>query len=304
MKTIYVVDNVNRAGLDILEKNGFRVYEKNPSLSFSESRQETNLEDVFAIIIRANRLTKSDLKLFPNLKLIVRHGVGVDNLPLQALKAAGIGLTYTPGINSSSVAELTLGFMLLLSRHLQLLGTPKIEEDGTLIKQKTVGLIGYGEIARRVAALLQPFQVKLLVYNHRPKKLLYGELVSLDTLLKKSDIISLHIPATAETKNIIDDKAIRKMKKNAYLINTARGSLVNTTALYNALASKQIAGAAVDTLDDSDSFTVEKLTKLTNFVATPHIGANTSENLISSSKRCAEEILRFKNGQEPICSYF
>ncbi|WP_311407395.1 NAD(P)-dependent oxidoreductase [Liquorilactobacillus uvarum] len=304
MKTIYVVEPIEKSGLDLLIKAGYSVYVRPHNLSIIESQTQINFKQVVGMIIRASTLSVDELNLFKNLAIISRHGVGVDNLPLKEIKERNICLTYTPGLNAGPVAELTLLLLLTLLRKIPVNKNDNTFPVGSSLANKKVGLIGYGKIAQKFSSYLVPFNNELLVYNHRPKKLIYGTQVSLNYLLTESDIVTIHIPAKKNTHGLIDETALNRMKQTSYLINTARGSIVDSDALYEALLNKKIAGAAVDVFDNGAKHTLHDFRKLSNFIATPHIGANTKETLKASSLRCAKEILLFFDGKKPIKSYF
>ncbi|EJE97301.1 lactate dehydrogenase related dehydrogenase [Liquorilactobacillus mali KCTC 3596 = DSM 20444] len=303
MQLVYVVDPIADDGIILLKEKGFDVFCLPKSKSVAESLESIVPAKVTAIIIRATKITPSELESFPNLKIIARHGVGIDNLPLDYIKKNKIRLTYTPGLNAMSVAELALTLMLDLLKKIPVNRKDNFY-DGELLAGKTIGLIGYGKIAQKLSLVLRPFGVDLLVYNHRPKQLTYGTQVGLDEIAKNSDDISLHIPATPGTNRIIDKSFFNKMKPNAFLINTARGALVDSDSLYSALTEHKIAGAALDVLDSGEFHSSEEFQTLKNLILTPHIGASSLEVLQQSSLRCAKEILLFKNGEPPIQSYF
>jgi D-3-phosphoglycerate dehydrogenase len=296
---------ISANGIEMLQQAGFDVFLRPAGADLAQMvHKSLPARQIQAIIVRAGVLTATDLKLFPNLKIIARHGVGMDNLPLAYLKSQQICLTYTPGINARSVAELTLALMLAGLHRLPENIRLQTRQTGILLTGKTVGLVGYGRIAQQVEKLLQPFDVNLLVWNHRPKKLAAGQQVELNELLTKSQIISLHIPATSETKKMFDQKQLAKMRSDAFLVNTARGSLIDSDALYQALVNKRLAGAVVDVFTAGQKYQLADFKKLPNFIVTPHIGAETQEILSASSKQCATEIIRFFNGQALLQSYW
>ncbi|KRM91955.1 NAD(P)-dependent oxidoreductase [Liquorilactobacillus cacaonum] len=303
MKIVYVVDPIADDGIKLLEENNFTVFQKNKELSIPASLALCNPNEVIALIIRATKITPAELELFPNLKIIARHGVGVDNLPLEYIKSRQIRLTYTPGLNATSVAELSLTLILNLLKKIPVNHADKFF-DGTLLTGKTIGLIGYGKIAQKLSQILKPFDINLLVYNHRQKNLEYGKQVALAQIASESDIISLHIPATNETNNLINSDFLKKMKTSALLINTARGSLIDTDALYLALSAQSIGGAALDVLDSGVKHPIAEVCTLPNVIVTPHIGASSIEVLQQSSIRCAKEILLYEEGNTPIQSFF
>lgn len=292
-------------GIELLQQAGFDVFLRPTGADLTQMvRKSLPAVQIQAIIVRAGVLTANDLKLFPNLKIIARHGVGMDNLPLDYLKERQIRLTYTPGINSRSVAELTLALMLAGLHRLPESIKSQTRQTGFLLTGKTVGLVGYGKIAQQVEKLLQPFEVNLLVWNHRPKKIATGRQVELDELLAKSQIVSLHIPATSQTEKMFDQKLLAKMRADCFLVNTARGSLIDSDALYQALATKQLAGVAMDVFTAGQKYQLADFMKLPNLIVTPHIGAETQEILSASAKQCATEIIRFFNGQPLLQPYW
>lgn len=303
MQLVYVVDPIADDGITLLKEKGFAVFRLSKSQTIKESLKLIDPTKVTALIIRATKITVSELQSFPNLKIIARHGVGVDNLPLDYIKENKIRLTYTPGLNAISVAELTLTLMLDLLKKIPVNRKDNFY-DGELLAGKTIGLIGYGKIAQKLSLILKPFGINLLVYNYRPKKLAYGTQVELDEIAKSSDIVSLHVPATPETTRMINNDFFIQMKKSAFLINTARGALIDSDSLYSALTAHKIAGATLDVLDSGESHSTEEFQAFKNVILTPHIGASSLEVLQQSSLKCAKEILLFENGDPSIQSYF
>ncbi|WP_281166069.1 NAD(P)-dependent oxidoreductase [Liquorilactobacillus sicerae] len=305
MPEVLLNEPIAVSGIKLLREAGFQVFERPAGVSLPELLQKNpQLVAVQAIVARAGKLTIADLKLFPELKIIARHGVGVDNLPLDYLKNRRIQLTYTPGINARSVAELTITLILSLLHRLPLSIATQQRQVGSLLTGKTIGLIGYGRIAQEVEELLQPFNVEILVWNHRPKKIKFGRQVTIDELLKQSQIVSLHIPATSQTNQFFSAKLLMKMRSDAILINTARGLLIKTDDLYDALCQGQLAGAAVDVFLAGTRHSLNDFQKLPNFLATPHIGAETQEILTASACQCAEEIKRFFVGKSALSPYW
>lgn len=305
LPTVLLNEPIATSGVELLRQAGFQVFERPAGTSLLTLLQRIpQLAATQAIVARAGKLTIADLKRFPELKIIARHGVGVDNLPLDYLKKRQIQLTYTPGINARSVAELTMTLILSLLHQLPLSIATQQRQIGSLLTGKTVGLIGYGSIAQEVEKLLQPFRVEILVWNHRPKKVKFGKQVTIAELVKQSQIISLHIPSTPQTKQFFSAKLLTKMRSEAILINTARGSLIKTDDLYDALFQGQLAGAAVDVFSAGPRHSLNDFQKLPNFIATPHIGAETQEILTASACQCAEEIKRFFAGQPALNPYW
>lgn len=301
---IILTEPIAANGRALLEKSQLTVYQKPVNLSWQQwLTKRPELRIAVGLIIRASQLTEHDLEQLPALKIIARHGVGVDNLPLPAIQKRGIRLTYTPGINAQSVAELTLALMLMSLRRLPETIAEQQRLTGSMLSGKTVGLIGYGTIAQTVEKLLQPFAVKILVWNHRPKKIRYGKQVTLEQLLQQSSIISLHMPALPETRGFLNQERLKLLSSQAILINTARGTLIDSDALYQQLKNQQLKGAAVDVWSAGERYGLADFQKLANFIITPHIGAQTAETLAALAQQCASEVLRCLRGEKAIKLY-
>ena len=218
-----------------------------------------------------------------------------------------------------AVAELTVGLMLSLSRKLQeidrVLHSEEFEvvefEDylnylnrfiGFELKDKTVGLIGFGQIGRRVANRLKPFEVNFLIHDpHVPEEIVkpYGKNVELDELITESDFITIHVMATDENDNLINEDRINRMKKNAFLINTSKGSLVDYDALHEALQEKRIGGAALDVFPMEPVDEDNEFLELMNVIVTPHIGGNTEEIFVRQGRMIVEDIKLWLNKEMP-----
>lgn len=225
-----------------------------------------------------------------DLKVVSRHGVGIENIDVEAAEKHGVQVKTTNNLfDYETVADLTFGLIICIARHISkidkaLKNNKWIRPMGKDVWKKTLGIVGYGRIGRAVTRRAKAFKMKVIAYDPYVNiKVAEGdgiELVSLEYLLKTSDFISLHLPLNKQTQNIIDSKELSLMKKDAYLINTARAGLVNQNALLTALKNREIAGAAVDV------YTVEPAVKdpliqsnLDNLVLTSHIGSYTIENL-------------------------
>jgi D-3-phosphoglycerate dehydrogenase len=227
--------------------------------------------------IDRNALEKAD-----KLKVIARYGVGLDGVDLVAAKEKGIIVTNTPGANSSSVAELAIALMLILARQLNLAFTatqsgkwPRLA--GISLEEKTIALIGLGSIGKEVAKRLSGFGCRTLAFELNQDETFaqrYGvQFGELDSILGQADFVSLHVPLTPVTKNMVDEKFIAKMKKGSYLINTARGELINEEALYTALKSGYLSGAGLDALSKEPPEPGTPLLALSNVISTPHLGS-------------------------------
>jgi len=210
-----------------------------------------------------SKVDKKIIKALPKLKLIVTLSTGYDHIDLAAAKRAGIPVCNVPNYGQNTVAEFTLALILALSRKI-FPAVKRVKEGvydyhglrGFDIKGKTIGIIGAGHIGLNVIAMLQGFQANIIAYDRSPKKELEKEYgfthASMNTLIKTSDIISLHVPLFPSTRHMIDKKTIQKMKKGAYIVNTARGALIDPEALVWGLDSGHIAGAGLDVFEEED----------------------------------------------------
>jgi D-3-phosphoglycerate dehydrogenase len=251
-----------------------------------------------AIVVRsATKVTKEVIEAGTDLKVIARAGTGLDNVDLDAAKKAGITVVNTPGANSVSVAELTIGLMLGLFRHIPR-GTNGLKEGlwekkklkGSELFKKTVGIVGFGTIGKQVAERLLAFGCEILAYDVvKDAGGLDVEFVGLEELYEKSDIITIHTPLLDATKGLINGKAFEQMKKGVFIIDAARGGILDEQALFDNIENGKVAGAALDVFDvepPTDELR-KKLIAFDNVVCTPHIGASTYE----AQERVGEQIV-------------
>ncbi|MDN5359390.1 MAG: hydroxypyruvate reductase [Thermotogaceae bacterium] len=251
-----------------------------------------------AIVVRsATKVTKEVIEAGTDLKVIARAGTGLDNVDLNAAKKAGITVVNTPGANSVSVAELTIGLMLGLFRHIPR-GTNGLKEGlwekkklkGSELFKKTVGIVGFGTIGKQVAERLLAFGCEILAYDVvKDAGGLDVEFVGLEELYQKSDIITIHTPLLDATKGLINGKAFEQMKKGVFIIDAARGGILDEQALFDNIENGKVAGAALDVFDvepPTDELR-KKLIAFDNVVCTPHIGASTYE----AQERVGEQIV-------------
>jgi D-3-phosphoglycerate dehydrogenase len=252
------------------------------------------------MVVRSRTKVRQPLiDVCPNLKIIVRGGVGLDTIDVDHARSKGITVKNTPKASSASVAELAIGYMFSLARSLyKASATMKAEKwekkafEGDEIGGKTLGLIGIGNIGKEVAKRATALGMTVLAYDPYVKEAEYVKLVALDELLAQADYISLHLPKTKESANMIDKAQFEKMKTGVRLINCARGGIVNEDALFEALTSGKVAGAAIDV------YAVEpptdwKLAKLDNVIASPHIGAQTKEAQGRVAAEVADILIEF-----------
>ena len=233
---------------------------------FNQEKFENIVPEYDALIIGAHVFPEEVMEKCTKLKIICKHGAGVDNIPLEKAKELGIVVCNVPGTNSNAVADLTFGLMLAASRNIVLANNnvrrgewkPVVGED---VCYKTLGLLGFGAIAKNVARRAKGFGMKVLAYDPFIKEVPeefkeYVTLADFETVIKSCDFLSLHLPLTDETKNMISAKELAMMKKGSYVINTARGGIVNEKDLYDALASGHIAAAALDVAEKNLSMMI------------------------------------------------
>ena len=277
-------------------------------------RWELEVLRVDGVISRKGKITKEHLrKSGGRLKIIARTGVGVDpsRVDLDAAKEFRVWVTNMPGSNAVSVAELVFGQLIALVRH-TFEANRAVKENrwgdylkyvGTELANKTIGIVGMGNIGTRVAIRARAFEMHFLVHDpYIPEShvtALGGKWVSLDELLTESDFLTFHCPLTNETKGMVGEKELALMKRSAYLINAARGGIVNEEALYRVLKEKRIAGAAMDVVENEPPQQGHPLLQLDNVIFTPHLGAMTLEASKRGEWGAAEEVVRVLEGNKP-----
>jgi D-3-phosphoglycerate dehydrogenase len=237
-------------------------------------------------ITALERIDDAVLSRLPELEVISKVGVGIDMLDLEALERHGVRLSWTPGTNSRSVSELALALILCLLRGIVAANVAVREgvwqqRKGTTLTGKTVGIVGFGNVGRDVARLVRPFDCRIVAYDVRP---LEGvEQLPLDELLRAADVVTLHLDLNEDTRDLLGREKLELMPAHSFLINTARGGLVDEGVLRDLLREGRIAGAAFDVFAVEPPGDVELLA-LPTFVATPHIGGSTEEAILAMGR--------------------
>lgn len=298
---VAICDPIDKKAIEELKALNVEIYD------FSDLPKEElpeKLQDMEIIIVRSATKVKGELlDALKNAKLIIRGGVGLDNIDLEGAKAKGIKVVNTPEASSISVAELAIGFMFALSRHI-VRGTVGLRErkwekkqlKGTELFGKTLGIIGMGRIGREVAKRAKCLGMNVIATRHVrqiPEEL--AKTVSYDELYKEADFISIHIPLTEETRHMISKEAFEKMKDGVVIINCSRGGVVDEKALLEALKNGKVKGAALDVFEVEPPVDNELL-KLDNVIGTPHIGASTKEAQARIGVAIVEKIKGFLEG--------
>ena len=263
--------------------------------------------DAEVIILGREVLDKIILDALPTLRFVSKYGVGLDNMDLDYLKKRDIDLGVSVGVNAHSVAELVLGFFLGLSRNIFLSHENMrkglwVKKGGSELREKTVGIIGCGHTGSALIKLLLPFQCEILIHDildktefiEKQKKIGQNCRASKkEEIYEKADFISLHVPLTKDTFEMIQESTFSKMKRSAFLVNTSRGAVIDEKALKKALEEKRIAGAAIDVFVE-EPFSDLDFLSLENFFCTPHIGGNSQEAILSMGRGAIQKIREYR----------
>jgi phosphoglycerate dehydrogenase-like enzyme len=258
--------------------------------------------DAEAVIVGLEIITPELLDKLPKLRIIAKYGVGLDNIDLDACKNRGILVGWSGGVNKRSVAEMALGFMIALCRNLfstsnELKQFIWNKSGGVQLSGKTIGIIGLGNIGKELVLLLKPFGCNILVNDIEDVSEFATannlQCVDKNTLISLSDIVSIHTPLTSETRNMFTTKEFNQMKKSAFIINTARGGIINEIDLKIALKEKIIAGAALDVYETEPPIDKELL-QLPNLICTPHTGGNAAEAVFAMGESAINHLLKFR----------
>ena len=270
-----------------------------------------HVRDADALIVQWVQINRAVIESLGQCRVISRYGIGVDMVDLEAATDHGIPVCNVPDFCIDEVSTHTLAFVLNLNRHImghhahaasgQWAGAPG--GAPARLHGQTLGLVGLGKIGSAVARKAGALGLKLLAYDLYPRpdlaKELGVELASLDDVLRRSDYVSIHCPLTQETRHLIGTAQLEQMQPSAYLINMARGPIVDQAALYNALVNGAIAGAAVDVLEQEPPKPDDPLLKLPNIIITPHTSSWSAESIVQLRRGAAANVVRVLSGQPP-----
>ena len=261
------------------------------------------LTDADAALIGRDPINAELIRSLPKLRMIAKYGVGLDNLDQKALGRAGIELRVTSGTNRRSVAELTLGFMIGLCHNMssgseQLKSGNWHREGGQELSGKSIGIIGCGNVGQELVRLLQPFQCRIWVRDIADRSEFCREFGAVETgfdeIIEEVDILTLHVPLTENTENLIDKPVLEKMKPSAFLVNTSRGRVVHQGDLHHALVAGEIAGAGLDVFWEEPP-TESEFLRLPNLIVTPHIGGNAREAVLAMGRAAIHNLVEYFN---------
>lgn len=298
---ILVCDPISKIGITILKKAGLNVVDK-PSITNSELLSEVENYDVIVVRSRT-KITNEVISNAKKAKIIARVGVGLDNIDVDSARQNNIEVVNSPESAINAVAELVMGLMLSLARNIPLADREmkkgywmKKELTGIELRGKYLGIVGVGNIGRNLARIARALRMNIIGYDIFPIKQDFINEVGMittdfNTLVASSDFISCHVPSTPDTMHMFNESTFSNMKSTAFFINSSRGEIVDENALYNALTTKKIAGAALDVFEEEPA-TNKKLLQLSNIICTPHIGAQTNESQELASNVIAEKIIQ------------
>jgi D-3-phosphoglycerate dehydrogenase len=288
--------NADGAHHEFLRLNDCLVDKRAQAQPLSAEELRALIADYDGAILGLDSCDASVIDCARQLRVISRYGAGVDKVDLDAASRRGIAVTNTPGANKIAVAELCIGLMFALARSLPSVaaaarGGVWKRASGWELSGKTLGIVGFGEIGRAVAERALALGMRVLDYDPYSRGEVTGvQRVDLSDIFEQADVVTLHCAATPETRNLITAARLDTMRKGAYLVNTARGDLVDEDALYQALKAGHLGGAAADVFR-ADPPTGSPLLTLDNFIATPHIGATTRESVQRMSMMAAQNLV-------------
>ena len=298
---VLISDDIAKIGVDILTE-GKISFDFKPGLSKEDLKKSIGSYE--GIIVRSQtKLTADILGEAKQLRLIVRAGIGVDNIDVPVATKSGIVVENTPGGNVVTTAEHALALLLSLCRDIPQ-ATASVKGGlwernkfiGVELYNKTLGIVGLGNIGRVVADRARAFKLKVMAYDpylsKESAKKMDIELVTFEELLSRSDFITIHVPLNDSTKNLFSHREFTKMKKGAYLVNCARGGIVDESALHEALVQGRLSGAALDVFAEEPP-RGNPLLKLPNVICTPHLGAATDEAQWNVARDAAEQVVQF-----------
>lgn len=263
-----------------------------------------NFNQATVLIVGLEAITKTVLESCPSLQFIAKYGVGLDNLDLEAMKAHQIPLGWTGGVNRRSVSELALGFMLGHCRNivpsvLNLKENKWIKNGGRQLSDCTVGIVGFGNIGTDLAMLLKPFGTKVvytdIVDRSVPAKEHGASFLNYTDLLKTSDIVTFHVPSTPLTRNMLDHDQLQLLKKDALVINTARGDILNFEATCQAVKDGRLGGFGCDVFPEEPCVLTE-WASLQTLYFTPHMGGNAKEAVLAMGRSALHHVREFVKG--------
>lgn len=310
-KILVTHDQIASSAIELLNANDIDVYFSPPYTPSNEVAARCATLGVDAIMVRQGKINAEVINASPALKVIVKHGVGVDNVDIAAATARDVPVLRSMGSNALAVAEHTITLALTLLKQIAPLDRaikngdwPKPIFIGRDIAGSVIGLVGFGAIGRETGRLAKALGMRVLVLDPMTpadavRQSGFEVAANLDEMLASADIVSLHCPLTNETRNLIDAKRLSQMKPDALLVNTARGGIIDEAALLEALREKRIGGAALDSFSVEPPPTESPLWSLDNLIVTPHVAGVTKGSAIQMAEIAARHIISVLDGNPP-----
>jgi D-3-phosphoglycerate dehydrogenase len=313
MKNKVVIVDHREEGFE-MEKKAFASYDA--ELMICQCSDEDDLiktvSDAQVIIFTSSKINAKVISRLKNCRMIIRYGIGLDNIDIKAASERGIYVCNTPEYGTFAVAEHAFALMLGLNRKLILLdhnvrnhiwGLESIIPVHSL-RFKILGIVGFGNIGRHVSKMALSFDMKVIIndpyINNETAKEYNVDSVSFDDLILNSDHISVHVPLNRETKHLFDENVFRRMKKNATIINTSRGDVINQDELIEALRSGQIAGAGLDVFPDEPVHQDNELLTMNNVILSPHVAWYSEESIINLHREVVDNVTKVLRGEKPL----
>ena len=299
---------VNQEPVRLLREQGWQVELAPPGIRLGARQAYEASADADAVVAALHPMGEEYFAGCPKLKVVAMHGAGVDHIDLDAAKRAGVVVCNAPGGNALAVAELCMGLIINLARGINKASAQVLEGKwpvvmGSQIAGQTLGIVGYGNIGRELGRLALAMGMEVVACNRSQKPGQTGpdgvRFDTLDGLLAYSDFVSLHLPLTPQTKNLIGARELGLMKKGSHLVNLGRGGVLDEGALLAELESGRLAGAALDVFG-AEPPVDNPLVGLPQVIATPHMGGFTRQSLAKNSMTCAKNILAVLKGEQPL----
>jgi len=303
---VVITERMHRSGIDFLKENDANVellYETNRSL-------EDAIKDADGVVVRVAKINENLMRIGKEhkLKVIAKHGIGVDNIDVEAAKKLGIRVVNVPYSCINAVAEFALGAILLLAKDYVRFDSEvrkgnwnlRYHKSNVEIRGKTIGIIGYGNIGRTVAKFANSLGAYVFAYDrfvevHED----YVKQVGLETLLKGSDFISIHVPLTKETYHLIGRRELEIVREGVYIVNTSRGGIVDESALCEAIERGRVSGALLDTTEQEPVTLDNPILKCRNLILTAHSAGNSDVAVVGDSLDSCRQVLQVLKGEEP-----
>lgn len=315
---VLLTERISQVGIDMIEKEATATIAPSPS----DKDLLPLIGDADGLLIRSTKLSNAVMEAGKKLKVVGRHGIGLDNIDLKAATSLGIMVVNTPGANTNAVAEHALWAIMHCARNFnraeKALRQGKFSVAGSLpglvqklgyttleLKGKTLGLVGFGRIAQRLTEFARCLQMDVQAYDPLvPEKAFQAlgarRVATIAEAVSKADFVSVHVPYMPETHHLVGEQEISLMKPEAYLLNTSRGGVVDEGALYLALTEKRIAGAALDVFEAEPPVPDLPILRLENILVTPHMAAMTDEALTNMAVDASQGIIDALQGKKPV----